>query len=223
MSRSARDGRARRFAMIRLSPPLPPRSLGARSALLVVFCAACGSSTEAARSTDASTLDGPSSTLDGGDDAASLLEDGSSGDVTDASEGADGRGDDAAHGGDGSGGDASSGEERLAADRFVTGVVSFTPGPCAGFGAAGMPGIVEGPPVGGGASKGSVDVVALGAGGEIVLSFAPNAIVDGPGDDFIVFENPFYIGGDAQKPYAEVGEVSVSDVGSTWVTYPCTA
>jgi hypothetical protein len=198
------------------------RTLAARSTLLCVLSTACGSSTEGAHSGDASALDGPRSTLDGGDDAASLLGDGSSGDETDASEGADGRGDDAGPGGDGPGGDASSGEGGLAADRFVTGVV-FTPGPCAGFGASDMPGIVEGPPVGGGASKGSVDVVSLGAGGEIVLSFAPNAIVDGPGVDFIVFENPFYIGGNEQQPYAELGEVSVSDDGTTWVTYPCTA
>jgi hypothetical protein len=114
-------------------------------------------------------------------------------------------------------------EGGLAADRFVTGVVSFTPGPCAGFGASRMPGVVEGPPEGGGALQGSLDVVSLGVGGEIVLSFAPNAIVDGPGVDFIVFENPFDIGGDPQKPTAEPGEVSVSDDGVTWATFPCTA
>ncbi len=111
----------------------------------------------------------------------------------------------------------------LAADRFVTGVVSFTPGPCAGFGATEMPEIVEGPPHGGGALQGSLDVVSLGVGGEIVLSFAPNAIVDGPGPDFIVFENPFDRGGDPTEPYAEPGEVSVSEDGVTWATYPCTA
>jgi hypothetical protein len=119
--------------------------------------------------------------------------------------------------------DGDAGEGGLAADRFVTGVVSFTPGPCAGFGESELPGIVEGPPKGGGATQGSLDVVSLGVGGEIVLSFAPNAIVDGPGPDFIVFENAFYIGGNPQKPYADPGEVSVSDDGTTWATYPCTA
>ena len=63
-----------------------------------------------------------------------------------------------------------------------------------------MPGIVEGPPVGGGTDHGSTDVVSLGSGGSIVVSFAPNAIVDGPGADFIVFENPFWIGGDSSNP-----------------------
>lgn len=109
----------------------------------------------------------------------------------------------------------------LRADRFVTEVVSFEPGPCAGFGAAKMPEIVYGPPIGGGALKGSLDVVSLGVGGEIVLSFAPNAIVDGPGPDFIVFENAFYAGGDEAHPAADLGEVSVSEDGVTWHTFPC--
>jgi hypothetical protein len=107
------------------------------------------------------------------------------------------------------------------ADRFVTGVVSFSPTDCAGFGAASMPGIVEGPPVGGGTSRGSTDVVSLGSGGSIVVAFAPNAIVDGPGPDFIVFENPFWVGGNPNDVYAEPGEVSVSDDGATWATFPC--
>jgi hypothetical protein len=110
----------------------------------------------------------------------------------------------------------------LRADRFVTSVVSFTPTGCTGFGQSAMPGIVEGPPVGGGADRGSTDVVSLGSGGSIVVSFAPNAIVDGPGPDFIVFENPFWIDGNSSDPYAEPGEVSVSDDGVTWTPFPCT-
>jgi hypothetical protein len=110
----------------------------------------------------------------------------------------------------------------LRADRFVTSVVSFTPTACTGYGQSLMPGIVEGPPVGGGTDHGSTDVVSLGSGGSIVVSFAPNAIVDGPGADFIVFENPFWIGGNPNDPYAEPGEVSVSDDGVTWTTFPCT-
>ncbi len=111
----------------------------------------------------------------------------------------------------------------IAADRFVTSVVSFTPGPCAGFGQAEMPTIVEGPPVGFGTTEGSTDVVSLGVGGTIILGFAPNAIVDGPGVDFVVFENPFWVGGNPNDIYAEPGTVSVSDDGVTWTSYPCTA
>lgn len=114
------------------------------------------------------------------------------------------------------------GDASVSASRFVTGVVAFSPGACAGFGADSMPGIVEGPPVGGGSSHGSTDVVSLGNAGTIVVSFAPNAIVDGPGPDFIVFENPFWIAGNPSGVYAEPGEVSVSDDGTTWQTFPCT-
>ena len=109
----------------------------------------------------------------------------------------------------------------LRADRFVTGVVSFNPTACTGYGQSDMPWIVEGPPVGGGCCEGSTDVVSLGSGGSIVLTFAPNAIVDGPGADFIVFENPFWIDDDPSNPYAEPGEISVSDDGTTWTTFPC--
>jgi hypothetical protein len=111
----------------------------------------------------------------------------------------------------------------LPADRFITNVVSFTPGPCAGFGQSSMPTIVEGPPIGGGADMGSTDVVSLGNQGEIVVAFDPNTIVDGPGVDFIVFENPFDVGGNASNIYAEPGEVSVSADGVNWTVFPCTA
>lgn len=109
----------------------------------------------------------------------------------------------------------------LRGDRFATRVVSFTPGACAGFGASSMPGIVLGPPDGRGAGEGSFDVVSLGIGGEIVLSVEPNAIVDGPGPDFIVFENAFYASGDPTRPAFDPGEVSVSEDGVTWTSFGC--
>lgn len=121
----------------------------------------------------------------------------------------------------GDGGSAGADGGTIRADRFVTTVVSFTPGACAGFGAAEMPDVVLGPPVGAGDLRGSLDVVSLGVGGEIVLSFAPNAIVDGPGPDFIVFENTFFAGGDSTQPSADLGEVSVSEDGLAWKEYPC--
>ena len=55
-----------------------------------------------------------------------------------------------------------------------------------------------------------------------MVTFAPNSIVDGPGPDFIVFENPFWIGGNSNDVYAEPGQVSVSEDGQTWVSFPCT-
>ncbi len=110
----------------------------------------------------------------------------------------------------------------IRADRFATQVVSVTYGDCAGFGLTSMPDVVYGPPVGGGASAGGLDVVSLGYKGEIVLGFGANAIVDGPGVDFIVFENAFYVGGNAMSGIAaDPAEVSVSDDGMTWTAFPC--
>lgn len=110
----------------------------------------------------------------------------------------------------------------LRADRFVTSVVSATYGDCAGFGLPSMPGVVLGPPAGAGSMSGGLDVVSLGFEGEIVLSFEPNAVVDGPGADFLVFENAFWAAGDPNKPAAELAEVSVSEDGVTWKTFTCT-
>lgn len=100
-------------------------------------------------------------------------------------------------------------------------VVSFTPGKNGGFGADQMPDVVLGPPKGGGTGMGSTDVVSLGVGGEIVLAFGAWDVVDGPGPDFLVFENPFWIGSSPSNVYAELGEVSVSEDGVTWTTFPC--
>ncbi len=107
--------------------------------------------------------------------------------------------------------------------RYATKVVSFAPGACSGFGRDQMPQIVLGPPKGSGDDDGSVDVVSLGKGGEIVLSFDPSIIVDRPGVDFVVFENAFYAGLDHSRPFVELGEVSVSEDGENWTTFPCTA
>ena len=106
---------------------------------------------------------------------------------------------------------------------YVTSVVSFTAGPGGGFQQSLLPGVVEGPPHGGGCCQGSTDVVSLGDGGEIVLAFDVE-ITDGPGVDFLVFENPFLASkSDPSSVFAELGEVSVSEDGVTWSTFPCTA
>ncbi len=104
---------------------------------------------------------------------------------------------------------------------YAGSVESFEPGAGAGYNQAKLPDIALGPPQGIGTGTGSLDVVSLGAGGEIVLGFGELAIVDGPGPDLIVFENPFWPGGDATQVFAELGEVSVSQDGETWQTFPC--
>jgi hypothetical protein len=100
-------------------------------------------------------------------------------------------------------------------------VESFEPGTGAGYNQDKLPGIVLGAPVGKGNQAGSLDVVSLGVGGEIVLAFGEVGIVDGPGPDLIVFENAFWPGGNATQVFYELGEVSVSEDGEAWATFPC--
>jgi len=105
---------------------------------------------------------------------------------------------------------------------YVTNVVSVTYGSGAGFGQDRFPDVVYGPPRGGGLLAGSLDVLSLGNGGSIVVELG-TTIVDGPGADFTVFENPFEIGGDPERPYADVGTVEVSADGVVWHAFSCTA
>ncbi|MBU8895597.1 cell surface protein [Corallococcus sp. M34] len=105
------------------------------------------------------------------------------------------------------------------ADPFADVVVSFQPGETAGFGQDRFPDVVLGPPRGAGDSNGSLDVLSLGKGGSIVLRFTDVGVVDGPGVDFLVFENPFLLANGST--YAETGEVAVSEDGVNWTTFPC--
>jgi hypothetical protein len=100
-------------------------------------------------------------------------------------------------------------------DAFADAVISFTPGPGAGYGQDKLPGVVLGPPQGAGDSAGSTDVLSLGQGGVIVLETG-FTIIDGPGVDLLVFENPF-------AGFIETGIVAVSEDGGQWFEFPCAA
>jgi hypothetical protein len=126
-------------------------------------------------------------------------------------------------GGEDAGGAAGAAPQISAEPAYASSVESFEPGTGAGYNNDKLPGIVLGPPQGKGTDQGSLDVVSLGAGGEIVLAFGDLGIVDGPGPDLIVFENPFWPGGDASQVFYELGEVSVSEDGDTWHTFACDA
>lgn len=103
---------------------------------------------------------------------------------------------------------------------FATRVVSFTPGPPGEtFGSNRLPGVVLGPPQGGGEYFGSTDVVSLGAGGTICLELGED-VVDGPGADLLVFENAFRVR-NTTTIWRELGEVSVSADGVTYATFAC--
>jgi hypothetical protein len=104
---------------------------------------------------------------------------------------------------------------------YASEVVSFELGASGGYGMNKLPGVVLGPPKGGGTSAGSLDVLSLGIGGEIVLGFGEREISDGPGPDLIVFENAFWANGDPDAAFTEPGEVAVSADGESWIPFAC--
>ncbi len=104
-------------------------------------------------------------------------------------------------------------------------VVSFTPGKSAGFGQNYFPDNVFGmpdPSSGISAYNSSTrpqEILSLGHGGEIVLEFVDNYIVDETGADFTVFENAFYFLNTTMS-FIEAAIVSVSADGENWYTFP---
>lgn len=106
---------------------------------------------------------------------------------------------------------------------FAQAVTSVDYGPGAGFGQSLMDDVVLGPPRGSGAASGGLHVLTLGQGGEIILDLGTCPAVDGSGADFIVFENAFYIGGNANSPYAELATVGASADGVTFLDFPCSS
>jgi hypothetical protein len=103
-------------------------------------------------------------------------------------------------------------------DAFVDCVDEVQAAPGASFGHDALPDIVLGPPVGGTPTKGSMDVASLGCEGRITLSWDGPALRDGPGPDFIVFENAFVSG---DESFAEPARVLVSADGEQWFGFPC--
>ncbi len=103
-------------------------------------------------------------------------------------------------------------------DPWADCIEAFEPGPEAVFGHDMLPEIVLGAPMPP-AAGGSLDVVSLGCGGQITLAFDAPGIVDGPGDDLVVYENPFATG---DTSFAEPARVLVSDDGEVWRAFGCT-
>ncbi|KYG04144.1 hypothetical protein BE21_48235, partial [Sorangium cellulosum] len=133
--------------------------------------------------------------------------------------GSGGNGGDAAGGGGGAGGGV---EDCTGAETvFASEVVSHVFGTGQSYGQERFPDIAFGPPKGGGCCGGSTDVVSLGNGGTVTFGFSGNLIVDGPGPDFIVFENAFETS--PTTVFAELATVEVSQNGVDWIAFPCTA
>ena len=101
-------------------------------------------------------------------------------------------------------------------DPFADVLVSFSPGEGAGYGQDQLPDVVLGSPEAPGNGGGSLDVLSLGREGEIILQFTDVLLMDGPGPDLLVFENPF-------TGWYEPGRVAISVDGLSWYEWPCDA
>jgi hypothetical protein len=121
------------------------------------------------------------------------------------------------------------GEVSLKVDCLPDRVVAWEPAATsagANFGSSWLPGLVLGPPGDSSPSTGSIAVVSLGHTGSITLAFDDTVIEDGPGPDFIVFENAFFIGAPPAGPgtpfflFAEPGFVEASADGVEWRLFP---
>lgn len=116
------------------------------------------------------------------------------------------------------------GTSRGQAGCFAEEVVSFTPGTGSNFGQGFFPANVLGPPNGNSNANTPTfteeDLLSLGDGGTIILKFVNNRIIDGPGPDFIVFENCLQPVGNPGQTFSEVAIVDVSADGTTWATMP---
>jgi hypothetical protein len=119
--------------------------------------------------------------------------------------------------------DPPTGDDSDPCQGFAQAIHSVDYGDGAGFGQSSLPEIVLGPPQGAGELMGGTHVLSLGGQGEIVLDLGTCPAVDGPEEDFIVFENAFYIGGNPQAPYAELGVVAVSADGVNFVEFDCSS
>lgn len=70
---------------------------------------------------------------------------------------------------------------------------------------------------GGGEAMQSLDVYSIALDGYLVLGFEGRRLIDGPGDDLAVFENPFRHG-DGQA-FIDAAIVELSDDGEVWVPF----
>ena len=96
-------------------------------------------------------------------------------------------------------------------------VISYSLGVSGGFGKDYFPSNVLGPPRGGDTPQSSPkQIFSLGNGGKIILEFA-DYVTDGPGVDFIVFENPLKNG---NSVFTETAFVEVSQDGKKFVRFP---
>lgn len=107
---------------------------------------------------------------------------------------------------------------------FPDSVKEFVPGKNAGFGQTYFPGNVLGPPEGTlnpqFPNDNPQDLLSLGTGGYLIYEFSTNEIIDEPGPDFTIFENPVQPTGFPDQSFVDSAIVSVSTDSLTWHQFP---
>jgi hypothetical protein len=106
------------------------------------------------------------------------------------------------------------------ADPCADQLVNFEPGDDGGWidSRVQLPDVVLGLPRGGSEFSQSLDVLSLGSGGSLTLGFLDNAIVDRPGNDFLVFENAFR--NSPTLVFREAAFVEASEDGLVFYRFP---
>lgn len=115
----------------------------------------------------------------------------------------------------------------VSGDPYADRVPLFQPLRTGGFGAAFVPTNITGPPDGRGTlvpASLATEIASLhakvGAGGGVVLEFTNNIVDLGPGADFTVFENVFFVNGDANDRFMEPAVVWVALFEDQWYRFP---
>jgi hypothetical protein len=115
----------------------------------------------------------------------------------------------------------------VSGDPFADRVTVFQPLTAGGFGASFVPANLTGPPDGRGTyapASQPTEIASfharVGAGGSVVVEFTDNIVELGPGMDFTVFENVFFVGGKATVRFMEPAIVWVALFDGQWFRFP---
>ena len=109
-------------------------------------------------------------------------------------------------------------------DRWADAVVEWELGPGGGFGSQQLPDNLLGPPDSTATptspSSSPEQLFTPGDGGYVVLAFLDNRVLDGPGPDLRICENPFLVGGNPDQVWSEPAIIELSEDGLVWITVP---
>jgi hypothetical protein len=118
-------------------------------------------------------------------------------------------------------------EPGVTGDPYADVVSTFNPLSSGGYGVTGLPNNVLGPPNGASTFLPAYlpeHVLSLHAsdsgGGRVMLQFTNNLIESGPGADFTIFENVFFVDNDPNKRFMEPAIVEVAIYEDEWFRFP---